>query len=288
MSGFLIDATKRAALIIILGAIGVGAWHAYQRHRLANAAEISVPAGPDVLPRSDNVAARGRIEPHHGVRRIAGPSSMTFTAISRLFVDEGDMVHTGQLLAVIDTHDVLAAVIEQREAELANARREYERSATLNREKLASTSETELLQTRVAVAEAALKRARADFELTEIRSPIDGRVLRVRTRPGEQIGPSGIVELGETSHMYVIAEVYETDASRLRVGQRATIASPALPTTLTGTLERVRLKVEKQDAIGTDPATRKDARVIEALIALDASADAAPFTNMQVEVVIRA
>lgn len=41
-----------------------------------------------------------------------------------------------------------------------------------------------------------------------------------------------------------------------------------------------------QDALGTDPAARKDARVVEVEIRLDDSAAAAPFTNLQVEVEI--
>jgi HlyD family secretion protein len=48
----------------------------------------------------------------------------------------------------------------------------------------------------------------------------------------------------------------------------------------------VRPKVHKQDEIGTDPAARKDARVVEVKVRLDDSAAAAPFTHLQVEIEI--
>jgi len=55
---------------------------------------------------------------------------------------------------------------------------------------------------------------------------------------------------------------------------------------LTGTVRAIRQKVEKQDEIGTDPAARKDARIIEVPILLDDAAPAAGLTNLQVDVVI--
>jgi HlyD family secretion protein len=48
----------------------------------------------------------------------------------------------------------------------------------------------------------------------------------------------------------------------------------------------VRQQVRKQDATGTDPASRKDARVVEVEIKLDDSKRVAGLTNLQVEVVI--
>jgi HlyD family secretion protein len=73
----------------------------------------------------------------------------------------------------------------------------------------------------------------------------------------------------------------------VKTGQRATISSPALERELAGTVESIRHKVQKQDQIGTDPAARKDARIVEVTIALDDSAPAAGLTNLQVDVLIQ-
>ena len=118
-----------------------------------------------------------------------------------------------------------------------------------------------------------------------MRAPVDARVLVVNARPGEQIGLEGILEIGRVDHMYAIAEVYETDVARLRLGQTATISSPALPDTLTGRVERIRPLVRKQDEIGTDPAARKDARIVEVEVLLDSPESAAGLTHLQVDVV---
>jgi HlyD family secretion protein len=150
----------------------------------------------------------------------------------------------------------------------------------------ASTA-VKLSETGVAVAQAHLLRVQAELQRSHVYAPVDGRVIHINTWPGEMIGESGILELAQVDSMYAIAEVYETDIRRVRTGQRATISSSALERDLTGQVERIRQKVEKMDEIGTDPAARKDARIVEVLILLDDSGPAAGLTNLQVDVVIQ-
>ena len=100
------------------------------------------------------------------------------------------------------------------------------------------------------------------------------------------MGPSGIVDLGRTDKMYAVAEVYETDILHVRTGQRATIKSPALNQTLTGTVEYIGRRVGKLDLLSTDPTARTDARVVEVKVRLDDSKAVAGLTNLQVTVEI--
>ena len=111
----------------------------------------------------------------------------------------------------------------------------------------AAGSATQVAESGIEVAAARLQSRLAEYERSQVRAPAAGRVLAVNARPGEQIGPSGILEMGRVDHMYAIAEVYETDVSRLRQGQRATVASSALPAPLTGRIERIRPLIRKQD-----------------------------------------
>ena len=141
-------------------------------------------------------------------------------------------------------------------------------------------------QAAVAVADAQLKRALAVQQRAFIRAPVAGRVLDIHTRPGEMVGPKGILELGRVDRMYAIAEVYETDIARVRVGQPATVSSRAIGRPLSGKVERIRQQVRKLDQFDTDPAARKDARIVEVEVRLDDSTAAAALTNLQVEVVI--
>ena len=86
------------------------------------------------------------------------------------------------------------------------------------------------------------------------------RCMRVQ---GERVGPDGIAELGQTDAMYAIAEVYETDVARVRVGQRATVTQPGAAAAVQGTVERIGLKIGKKDVLSVDPAAKTDARVVE-------------------------
>ena len=139
----------------------------------------------------------------------------------------------------------------------------------------------------IEVARASLTRVEAELKRAYLYAPIDGRVLKINARQGESIGHEGVLELGNVSQMYAIAEVYETDIRHVHVGQKATVSSAALENTLTGNVKFIRQKVGKQDEIGTDPAARKDARIIEVKILLDDPAPVAGLTNLQVDIVIQ-
>jgi HlyD family secretion protein len=201
-------------------------------------------------------------------------------------VDDGDRVEKGQLIATLDTLRELEARVASQKAEFANVQREHQRHRELHSGNAISDSVRDEWETRVRVSEAKLHEARAALARARVLSPIDGRVIVVHARESERVGEEGIVELGKVDHMFAIAEVYETDVARVRVGQRAVVTSPALPAPLTGTVDWIQLKVAKQDSLGTDPAARKDARVVEVEIRLDDSAAAAAFTNLEVEVEI--
>jgi HlyD family secretion protein len=242
---------------------------------LPQAAADEADAGP--------ITALGRLEPRDGVIRVAGPSRFV-VVIADLLVEEGDVVKQGQPLAVLDTYALHKAEVERLAAQLENAERELARISELHESGVSSDQARDGADVEARMARAALARARADFDLSLVRSPIDGEVLEIHAREGERVGSDGIVELGRTQEMYAIAEVYETDIGRVRVDQRATIRSRALPEPLYGRVERIGRKVGKLDVLSTDPAARTDARVVEVEIALDDGAAVRGLTNLQVEV----
>lgn len=187
------------------------------------------------------------------------------------------------------------------------AKREAQRRVQLLAKKLASEEETEMAQgqaeasaasctaahatarvaeseVKVAVARVAVKQA--ELERAYIKAPFSGLILDILARPGEFVGAEGLLELGRVDKMYAIAEVYETDIRRIKVGQTATISSDALPNNLSGKVDLIRHKVHKQDVTGTDPAAGKDARIIEVEILLDDPGPAATLTHLQVEIII--
>jgi HlyD family secretion protein len=133
-----------------------------------------------------------------------------------------------------------------------------------------------------------LKAAEARVERSLVKAPLDGQVLSVHTWPGETVGAAPVVRVGAVSRMYAVAEVYETDVHRVRVGQRATVRSPALPVELPGVVEEVGVTVSRNDVTGIDPGAATDTRVVEVRIRLQHNDVATRFNNLQVDVEIEA
>jgi HlyD family secretion protein len=137
-------------------------------------------------------------------------------------------------------------------------------------------------------AEANEQRARRDFEVSTIYAPADGRILRINAQEGEAVGPTGLLDIARAGHMFVLAEVYETDIGKVRVGQHATISGDVLGTTsLTGVVERVAQNVKDAAVLPGDTVTFSDKRVVETLIRLDKNQPAASLIGGRVIVVIQ-
>lgn len=160
--------------------------------------------------------------------------------------------------------------------------------ATLN--KIAEVRPVDVAYNRAEVnkATSARNQAKAELEQAIVRSPVDGEVLYVHTHAGEVVSSDGIVELGQTRQMEAIAEVYQSDVSKIRIGQKVKVSSDSLTGELSGTVTQIGSQVKRQEIVNTDPSTNIDARVIEVHVALDqtSSQKAAKFTNLQVKVVI--
>lgn len=234
------------------------------------------------------VSSLGRLEPHNGVIRLSGPSGVgvSGSVIKELSVKEGDWVEKDQVVAYLDSYPLRRAEVARLEAIVENARRELARQQDLARTSATSRTLLDTATMEMSIARADLSAAKAKLELSLVRAPLRAQVLEVHSQPGESVGPDGILELAQTDRMYAVAEVYETDISRVRVGQTAVIKAPALDDGVTGKVERIALKIGRMDALGTDPVAKTDARVVEVFILLDSSDSAAGLTNMQVEVEI--
>jgi HlyD family secretion protein len=136
------------------------------------------------------------------------------------------------------------AALAAREAELAQARREtprlraLERAGALSRQALEQAETAERVQARaVSAAAARVRAAAADVEraraavtgadpadlaaetVTEVRSPVSGRVLRVAQESETPVAPGApLVELGDAAALEVLVDVLSTDAVRIRPG----------------------------------------------------------------------
>ena len=264
------------ALAVLVALVGCGA----NGKAPETAATADAAASPPRL-----VTALGRLRPKDGIMRIAGPSRPS-VVIAKLLVDAGDRVRAGQPIAVLDTLAENQARVARTKAELVNAETELTRTNELFRQGIAAVSLREAAQLKVDVARAELGAAQSAVDRDTVVAPVAGQVIEVHAHQGERVGPEGIAEIGDTDHMYAVAEVYETDIGRVRVGQRATMTSPALDSALSGTVERVGMKIARLDVLDTDPAARTDARIVPVEIRLVDRSRGASLSNLLLEVTI--
>ena len=279
-------AAKRALVFVaFIAVVAVAAW-AIRATPWTTAAQHPASARTEpAQPVSEAVTALGRLEPKDGIIRIAGPSRPA-VVIAKLLVEEGQVVEAGDVIAVLDTFAQEEVQVASLQAQLTNALAELERYEHLYRQGTASTSVRDAAHLKAELAKADLQAAQVARDLAQVRAPVRGQVLEIHARAGERVGLEGIAELGQTDQMYAIAEVYETDVRRVRVGQPAIVRSPALAGELRGTVERIGLKIGRLDTVSPDPAADTDARIVDVAVRLADSVHAAGLTNLQVEVSI--
>jgi HlyD family secretion protein len=193
------------------------------------------------------------------------------------------------------SYDEEQGLVVQEEAALAAALAQLDQ---LRRQTDLDQRENEI---QIRLAKATLERAKAGIPVASLASqlvlaeqrvhdatitaPIGGTVLNVMAHPGELVGGDRpIVTMGDTSRMRAVAEVYETDIGRVRLGQSATVTSRVLDRPVTGKVVEIGRMIFKNDVLNVDPAARADARVVEVRIELDDPARVAALTNLTVDV----
>ena len=145
-----------------------------------------------------------------------------------------------------------------------------EAKATLNKIAEVRPVDVQVAAAEIKEAQAAVATAKADLDRTYIKSPQAGTVIKILTRPGEVVSSNqGVVRIGQINQMYAIAEVYESDITKVQIGQQATVTSNALSEALTGTVEHIGLEVKRQEVVNTDPTANIDAKVVEVKVKLD-------------------
>lgn len=207
-----------------------------------------------------SVNATGTLEPH---KRVDVGSELS-GIVRSVDVDFNDQVKAGQLLVRLDTGR-LDAQAAQTAASLEAARARLQLSEAALKEAEAHNARIQKLfelsggQLPTAVerdaAMGALERARADkavstaaisqWEATlsayrtdlakaEIRSPIDGIVLRRQVEPGQTVtatfqSPVLFTLVGDLRRLELMVDVDEADVGRVREGQTATFTVDAFP-----------------------------------------------------------
>jgi HlyD family secretion protein len=154
--------------------------------------------------------------------------------VSAIYVEAGDHVKRGQILARIDTAVLepqvanLQANLELARAEAELAAAEYHRAVAVGKSGALSAEETERRRSssvtadaKVKVATAQLAEAQARLARAGIRAPADGTILTRTVEVGQAVNPStgALFRMAEGSDVELRGDVAEQDLPLLKIGQ---------------------------------------------------------------------
>lgn len=151
--------------------------------------------------------------------------------ITRICIDEGQKVHKGQTLFVIDQVPYRAALAEaaanvrSAEAQLATARLKLESTQMLRDKNVIMDYDLNAARNSFAEAEAALEQARAketnarnNLSYTEVKSPVDGVAGMIAFRVGALVSSNisePLVTVSDDSRMYAYFSLTENQVTSL-------------------------------------------------------------------------
>lgn len=217
-------------------------------------------------------------------QRKAAIASKATGRLEWLGVAEGSRVKAGEVIARIDSRDVVAqeasaqaavraaraaqlqAEAEWREAELQLKRNQdllgkgFVSQAVVDTAKWRAdraTAGVTNAQAAVAVAEANANNAHIAVDFTQIRAPFDGVILSKSANVGDLVTPfssaidskGAVVTMADMSTLEVEADVSEASLSKIRVGQPCEIVLDALPDTrFRGRISRMVPTVDRAKA----------------------------------------
>ncbi|GAB1539026.1 ABC exporter membrane fusion protein [Scytonema sp. NUACC21] len=163
-----------------------------------------------------------------------------------------------------------------------------EAKATLDRIAEVRPVDVQAAKAEVDNAIISVKRSQTDLEKAYVKAPIAGKILKIHTRVGEKISESGLVDLAQTNQMVAVAEVYQSDIGKVKLGQKATVTGQAFAGELRGVVSHIGLQVNQQNVFSNQPGENLDRRVVEVKIRLNPedSKKVAELTNLQVQTAI--
>jgi RND family efflux transporter MFP subunit len=171
--------------------------------------------------------------------------------ISRIYVEAGDRVARGQLLAELETQSIrlqlkqAEAGVAVAEAGYTDALRNKERMDRLIKENAVSEMQREKVQLAYDAAAAALEQARAGLnmarhalDVSQMKAPFSGVVASKNAEVGDVINPmmggfgggaGGVLTLMDYSKIKLAVAVSAEDIGRIRKGQEAILRVGSLP-----------------------------------------------------------
>lgn len=280
-----------ALLVVLIVGFGmVQKAGAAKKAELAEAAEKKVESPYSAI-------ANGKIDIEGGIIQIAARRG---GVVREVLVQEGDLVKAGQILARQEDDEprlalqTASATLAEAESQLrlinvdiAAAQREYDRLQKLVATNFVAAQRMDQARDAIAQAQArlgsqqsAVQSARArrdqaayDVELTVIRSPADGRIVRRYANPGagaSTLNVSNMFDLEPAAPRIARAEIVEADIPNVAVDQAVEITPEGDPSKVyVGKVLRRAAVFGARKLASDDPSQRTDERVVEVVVAVD-------------------
>jgi multidrug efflux pump subunit AcrA (membrane-fusion protein) len=280
-----------AALVVLGGGGTFVAYKTVSGSNQAQAEEIAPAESPYIT------VANGKADVEGGIIPVAARRG---GIVRDVYVQEGDLVKKDQILARQEDDEARLSLarsraqLEQSRAQIAStqvqidaAKRELERMQALATRGFATTQQTDRLvddvlqleatlaaqHASIAVAQAAVEEATYNVELTVIRSPVDGRVVRRYANPGagaSTLNVSTMFDIEPDAERIVRAEVTESAISDIAVGAPIEIV-PESDNTIAypGTVLRRAGLYGARRLASDNPSERLDDRVVEVVVSAE-------------------
>jgi len=188
-----------------------------------------------------------------GARQATTISSRIMARITQVLVRAGDHVEADQLIIQLERSDLESRLsqaeqnVKAVQARLTEAGQSLQRTRDLQSQGLVARAALDEAQARndslsadLANAQQGVQEAAVALSYTEIRSPINGRVVDRFAEPGDTASPGErLLALYNPLSLRVEAAVRESLALPLRVGQPLEVEIPVLQKTLAAQIEEI-------------------------------------------------
>ena len=173
---------------------------------------------------SSNLHYSGTIEPQQTI-----PLSFEGVGtVERVFVQAGDMVRKGQVLATIDKADDIALDVAT-VAKYKQARDAYNRLKSVYEKGSLSEIKWVEIETNLKEAESQMQLSKSSIRKCTMRAPTDGMIGKRNIEPGQNsVSLRAPMELVKIETVLVKISIAENEISRIKKGQKAVFTISAL------------------------------------------------------------
>ncbi len=272
------------AVLLTLGAGGFFAWRALAGRLFLPEVDVTTVALISPAQGQSLLVATGFVVPQHKANiapRIGG-------RVAKIFVEDGDLVKRGQLVAILEDADYRAQLAQARadvasadarihkaQVDLTDAQRQYDREQVVQAKGVSTGQALDTVVARLEGAKASLESTRADAAASRariavakvnldnnyVRAPFDGRITQKLAEVGEIVfgavgagagGNGGIASMADFGSLMVEADVSESQVAKLKPGTPAEISLDAFPERrLRGKVHEIRPRVDRAKATVT-------------------------------------